>query len=383
MRKALLAVSLILLLVSTISSASDKDTNSSKELSFLGEDGSLDLDEYLSQTYGFLPVPTLITEPAVGYGAGVALIYLHDKLLGTKSSTGRRIPPSMSGVMLAGTQNGTTVGGAFHQGYWLEDNLRTMSYIGIPNVFMDMYTPNSSFEMHLDGKMAYQDIKYRLADSNLFLGASYMYIHSEITLDFADLEKDFGGDVNIAHFGLIGEYDSRDNQMSPNKGMLISSKINMFDEAVGSDYDFTNYKLMTLFYNELSDTINLDFNFVAEHVDGDDSEIPPYLYPFVSMRGIPMMKYSGGSVTTAQTQLSYRFKPRWSALVFGGVGRTFSKQVAAPNRNFSDAPNVFAGGVGFRYLIASKFGLRMGIDIAKSKEDEAFYIQFGTAWHGF
>jgi len=25
----------------------------------------------------------------------------------------------------------------------------------------------------------------------------------------------------------------------------------------------------------------------------------------------------------------------------------------------------------------------MGIDIAKSEENEAFYIEFGTAWHGF
>ena len=381
--KKLLAFALLLLIISSISSAANEETNSSKELSFFGEDGSLNLDEYLSQTYGFLPVPVLITEPAVGYGGGVALIYLHDKLLGTKSSTGRRIPPSMSGVIVAATQNGTTMTGAFHKGYWLEDKLRTMSYIGVPNIYMDMYTPNSSFEMHLDGKMLYQDMKYRVADSSLFFGASYMYINSKITLDFEDIDREFGGEVSIASFGLIAEYDSRDNQMSPNTGMLLNTKINSFDTKVGSDYDFTNYKLITLFYNKLSNTVNLDFNLVAEHVNGDDSEVPPYLYPFISMRGIPMMKYQGGSVTTAQTQLSYRFQPRWSALVFGGVGRTFSKQVGAENRSFNDAPDIIAGGIGFRYLIASKFGLRMGLDIAKSEEDEAFYIQFGTAWHGF
>ena len=101
------------------------------------------------------------------------------------------------------------------------------------------------------------------------------------------------------------------------------------------------------------------------------------------MRGIPIMKYQGSSALTAQTQLSYKLTQRWRVLTFGGVGRTFSKQIAAPSRTFYEAPSIYAGGVGFRYLIASKFGLRMGIDIAKSEEDEAFYIQFGTAWHGF
>ncbi len=41
--------------------------------------------------------------------------------------------------------------------------------------------------------------------------------------------------------------------------------------------------------------------------------------------------------------------------------------------------NFFAG-LGIRYLIASKLGLQMGLDIAKGPDDTAFYIQFGSAW---
>lgn len=39
-------------------------------VSFIDEiDGQLDMGEYLAENaYGFLPVPILITEPAVGYG---------------------------------------------------------------------------------------------------------------------------------------------------------------------------------------------------------------------------------------------------------------------------------------------------------------------------
>lgn len=170
---------------------------------------------------------------------------------------------------------------------------------------------------------------------------------------------------------------------SPNKGQFISLKAQFYDEKFGGDYNFINYKSTNLFYNKINSKINLDFNLVADIVEGDKSEIPSYLYPFISMRGIPMMRYQGEKVITLQSQFSYEITPRWKGLVFGGIGRTFGKQIAAPEHTFSEAPNRVAGGVGFRYLIAEKFGLRVGIDLAKSQESEAFYIQVGTAWKGF
>lgn len=42
-------------------------------------DGQLDMGDYLAENaYGFLPVPILITEPAVGYGGGMMGVFLHE-----------------------------------------------------------------------------------------------------------------------------------------------------------------------------------------------------------------------------------------------------------------------------------------------------------------
>lgn len=41
------------------------------------EDGKLDVSNYLASANGFLPVPIIITEPAVGYGLGAAIAYFH------------------------------------------------------------------------------------------------------------------------------------------------------------------------------------------------------------------------------------------------------------------------------------------------------------------
>jgi hypothetical protein len=36
--------------------------------------------------------------------------------------------------------------------------------------------------------------------------------------------------------------------------------------------------------------------------------------------------------------------------------------------------------VGFRYLLARKFGLHAGLDVARGPEEGAIYVQFGNAW---
>ncbi|RLA72357.1 MAG: glyceraldehyde-3-phosphate dehydrogenase, partial [Epsilonproteobacteria bacterium] len=124
MKKILLLILLSVLLIA--------EQNQTEELSFFDkEDGKLDLSEYLSTAYGFLPVPIVITEPAVGYGAGLSLVYLHDNFTGQKLDSGRVVPASMSGAFYMKTENGTNMGGAFHVGYYFEDNLRTISFVGI------------------------------------------------------------------------------------------------------------------------------------------------------------------------------------------------------------------------------------------------------------
>ena len=41
------------------------------------EDGMLDASDYLASASGFLPIPIIITEPAVGFGLGAAVAYFH------------------------------------------------------------------------------------------------------------------------------------------------------------------------------------------------------------------------------------------------------------------------------------------------------------------
>ena len=43
-------------------------------------DSAFDVSRHLASTSGFLPVPMIITEPAVGYGGGMFAMYFHGSI---------------------------------------------------------------------------------------------------------------------------------------------------------------------------------------------------------------------------------------------------------------------------------------------------------------
>jgi hypothetical protein len=44
------------------------------------KDGKFDASDWLLKQKGFLPVPIIITEPAVGYGGGAGLMFFHESI---------------------------------------------------------------------------------------------------------------------------------------------------------------------------------------------------------------------------------------------------------------------------------------------------------------
>ena len=47
---------------------------------------------------------------------------------------------------------------------------------------------------------------------------------------------------------------------------------------------------------------------------------------------------------------------------------------------FDNSLTVISGGGGFRYEIARKYGLHIGLDVAFGPGTTAIYVQFGSAW---
>jgi len=106
------------------------------------QDGAFDASEFLLDKKGFLPVPIVITEPAIGFGGGAALLFFRESLREREAyvKPGERLtPPDIYLAALAATENGTRVAGGGGLVTFDEDRWRWRGFVGLPSVNLDFY----------------------------------------------------------------------------------------------------------------------------------------------------------------------------------------------------------------------------------------------------
>lgn len=369
--------------------AADQTKPSMSELLTDPEDGKLDASAFLATTKGFLPIVSIITEPAVGFGAALALVFFHDsiqnraeqmKQLNAEGKQVRLAPPSLTGVFGLATENGSRMGGVFHFGVWKHDQLRYTGALMLPSMNLDFYgigdfLPIDSVSYKLKGHYFLQELVSRLGGSDFFLGGNYKHTKFDVNLDSAINIPGIPQRVTIrsSGIGLVAKFDSRNSIFTPDSGTNINIEASFYREALGSDNNFT--MLSTHFRTWLPLHSNWTLGL---RLDGDFSSdsTPFYMLPAISLRGISATRYQGEQAVTVEAELRWDFTPRWSLVGFAGAGRTATNTMNELVKSKTHP----AAGAGFRYLLARLFHLRVGLDVAKSQEESAIYITMGSAW---
>ena len=347
-------------------------------------DGKLDASDYLASAQGFLPVPIIITEPAVGYGVGAAVAYFHPPKKLDPAQHSHRGPPSISVGFGAITENGTDAYGGAHIGVWKDDHIRYAGALAKLNINMRFYVDGRSdglgsdggIKFNIDGVALFQQLQFRLRESNWWVGANYLFFTAENSFALGEILPpelpDPNSEFNLAGLGILAQYDGRNTVFTPTQGLSAKLEYKNFGDTWGSDFDYDKYKGSMAHYTPFGEYSSLGLRLVGEKVSGDT---PFFGYPFVSLRGIPAMRYQGEGVVTAEAEYLWGFTPRWSLALFGGVGKT-----SAINALRGEGQTVGAGGVGFRYRLARKIGLQAGADIARGPEETSIYLTVGSAW---
>ena len=111
---------------------------------------------------------------------------------------------------------------------------------------------------------------------------------------------------------------------------------------------------------------------VAEASTGD---LPFYLRPYVSLRGVLAMRYAGERAASVETEYRWPLGERWDVLAFGGLGTAVSDR-----RGAKGTKTVSAGGLGVRFKARKYFGLTFGVDLAQGPDGLVGYVQIGNAW---
>jgi hypothetical protein len=335
----------------------------------------------------FFTLPFIITEPAIGEGLGVALIYFHEKPddhVRRKITSAQNIaktgkhgkpPPTASGVFAMYTNSETYAYGIGHSGSSPTDKYRYIGAVVGMRVNALYYEGDIPFNFTLDGAVIYGHGKRRFGDTNVFIGASFSILDSTTAFRLGEDPQNSPsiGDFSSTDIGvaLSGIYDGRDDSMMPNTGQLYDLTVWRYGENIGGDFNYTTARFKFNSFHRLAEKFVLGVRFEVGTANGD---VPFYAEPFVPLRGIPALRYTGESAGVVEVEGRYDFAKRWSVVAFAGVGLVDETETSQTQDDIN------AYGAGIRFQALKEQNIWLGIDIAQGPEEKAWYIQMGHPW---
>ena len=319
-------------------------------------------------------VPIPISNPTIGTGLAVTALYLHPQ-----KEEGGNVPTTTSGVVGMYTDSESWLTGIFHDGFYKDDKYRVRAALGYGDFKLKFYGVGND-SIFRDNPINYQALTtafmprvlFKLPASNWFLGPHYFYLNLDYAFDFSSLLPGLPkrkASSTTAGLGLIAVYDSRDNNMWPAEGTWFEMTATNYGENFGGDFDYDKLILKFAQYFPLAETVILAYRLDSQSING---KAPFYDLSQMHLRGFPMGRYVDDFAVSGQVEGRWNFYKRWSAVLFGGVGR-----IAAEFNELSNSPNLYAGGTGIRYRIKEKEKLNIGVDITYGDGQVEFYVVVG------
>ncbi|WP_052879630.1 BamA/TamA family outer membrane protein [Vibrio coralliirubri] len=366
-------------------------------------DDQFDMGHHIAENaVGFLPVPVLITEPAVGYGGGLVGVFMHETdeqkqqrkqaALNAIDGGAQLVPGAITVLGAAGTENGSWFAFVGHRHTWLNDTIRYTGGVGAGQMNLSIYKdlslelPNNKstdiqpleFSTETRGVVLQQGVQFRVADTPLMLGVKQFVSYTEITSDSQIVDKlmeyTLGQTIVTSGLGLTADYDTRNNLFYPTSGYQFSADYMVYDEKLGSDQAYRKLDVEGEVYVPLATQWTLAFAANYQNFQSDELFLSPTTQPYIQLRGVSSYRYQGDEITTLQSQVVFDIDDRWNVSGFYGYGQ------AKEEAELSQDQTVGAYGVGFRYQIARRYGLRIGMDLARSDDENAFYISLGSGF---
>lgn len=344
-------------------------------------DGKLDASMMIDNAKGFIPVPIIVTEAALGgFGLGFLPLYISPQ----KKPIGHEdyIAPTVTTGFFAYTANKSWFTGLYRRGNLDKLEMKYKLFFGYIDLNLDYYK-------EVEG---YGEIKYgfnnvvmpfmvslskKIPGQKSYFGLEYMRYPLTLTPKFARQEPPIIPEdefkKHIAAFTTYLDWDQRNTIFTPDKGYRLNFNYGVNDNWTGSDYNFQRLEGFFHYFVPIKSNWVSGFRLESQAVFGD---VPFHQIPSVDLRGIPAYRYQGNTIGLFETEQRYDINFRWSILGFGGTAMTLQK-----NQKFSDAKWVYNIGTGFRYYIARTYGLRMGVDIAAGPDGNfGYYIVVGQKW---
>jgi hypothetical protein len=288
------------------------------------EDGMFDISTFMEGRHEFLPIPFPITEPAVGYGGGVMLVFIDKPRAAAQAGFGR---PNISMVGGLATENGTWMTMLADIRYWRKDRLKTLvaGATGLLELDFGGIGTETGGERplqhyNLEPNFLTLQAMQRLGTTRMWAGLRYAYGSSEVTFEAPANTPGIPDQTGRSDVGSLAPsliYDARDNNFTPLSGTYAEIYSGFYRDWLGSDDDFESVEFCGIQYLPLAPKLFLGLRADARRM-GDGA--PFYVLPYVEMRGVPAVRYQGQVVAQAEVEMRWQALGRWSVVGFAGTG---------------------------------------------------------------
>ncbi|MEC5387315.1 hypothetical protein VVD49_16415 [Uliginosibacterium sp. H3] len=305
----------------------------------------------------WLLAPVFTSNPKLGTTLGATAGYL------TRFDEKSR--PSMFATTLQYSSTDSIVAGAFARTSYDEDRQRLnigMTYGNIKNDYTDYLGTGVPLKNNAELRSGILRYLYRVS-GDWFIGVQGIYqnftIAGATAFDEQVLDVLGVAPYKSGGLGVVGYYDSRDNDFKPSRGWVVSLNNLAYREALGGANNFDVYRA--------------DFRHYIPHGDGNvfalrqlnhlTSDAPTQNLAPVQLRGYKTGQYTGKYVSQFEGEERFKLAQRWTATLFAALSCTYGN-----GKSCSDNSNLFPmAGAGVQYILKPEVGIVLNLEYAQGK----------------
>ncbi len=327
----------------------------------------------------WVAVPIPVSNPTLGTGLQLAVMYLHPKRLSEDGA-----PNSTSGLGAMYTNTGSWFAGGFHNDSWDNGRYRFTGFVGEGEMKLRFYgiggypAGNRALDYSLGISILYSQFQVRLPYTDYwYAGLKYLYTRTESIFDLNSL---FPGlpptvinvPIRAAGLGMLLTYDSRDDNYNPKRGQLFEFSWTNFSDTWGGDVEFNKALTTYNYYLPLNNQTTLAMRTRWE-VSSEDA--PFFFLSTLAMRGFSRDRYLDSQTLSVHAEARHKFAERWGVVAFTEAG-----WFADSFSGLSDSRTIISYGAGVRWQATREKSLNLALDFAISSDDRAVYFKIGEAF---
>jgi len=272
--------------------------------------------------------------------------------------------------------------------YWDDERWRLTGELGWYKYFYNYFGRSNQ---SIEGDLQLYNVNFPRLRSSLLrdigqsflIGIGYQYdAYNKLSFDGVGVlqqeqeEAELAGNITVSKVGLILMWDNRDHLFYPKKGGFVQLDLHNSSSIFASSQDFISLIVDARYFIRLSKSSVLATNL---NLGLQSKEVPFLHYAYVGSkltRGFADRRYQDQSILS--TTIEFRQvigASRFGVNVFASaaaVGKSFFDVI-------SDKKHI-SGGVGIRYVINERDGVRLRLDYGLSKEGGQLYFTIGEAF---